>query len=110
MKKTKHFYGDIVSVDEIIVDLDAMDLTGDQKKELVQLAHMNLHTAIVDAVLSELAEGDKKIFLELLARDEHEKIWNHLNEKVEKIEDKITDAGEQVKKELREDIKKVRKN
>ena len=36
-------------------------------------------------------------------------IWQQLNEKVEKIEDKITAAGEQVKKELRQDIRAIRK-
>ncbi len=117
MKKTskqiysenKHFYSSVVDVNEVIVDLDALVLTRNEKKELVELAHLNLHTAIVDAVLSELTDDDKKIFLGLLARDEHEKIWQTLNEKVEKIEDKITATGDQVKKELREDIKKINK-
>ena len=108
MKKTKdHFYSRVIGVDEVIVDLDNLNLTSTEKKELSDLAHLNLHTVIVDAVLSELSSADKKIFLELLARDEHEKIWQHLNEKVENIEDKITTAGEQVKKELRQDIKKT---
>src|SRR3990167_7193576 len=106
-KPTKHFYTTIVNVEEVVNDLDLLNLTKDEKKELAGLAHLNLHTAIVDAVLSELSSADKKIFLELLERDEHEKIWKHLNEKVENIEDKITAAGEQVKKELRQDIKKT---
>ena len=108
-KPTKHFYTTIVNVDEVIAGLDVLDLSNAEKKELTDLAHLNLHTAIIDAVLSELTDADKKIFLELLVRDEHEKIWKHLNEKVENIEDKITTAGEQVKKELRQDIKKTKK-
>lgn len=99
-----------MSVDEIIVDLDGLDLRSHEKKELAKLAHMNLHTAIVDAVLSELTESDKKVFLEHLASEENEKIWVHLNEKVEKIEEKIITAAEQMKRELKADIKKVRKS
>lgn len=110
MKKTKnHFYSSVVDINEVIVELDGLDLNRSEKKELAELAHLNLHTAIVDAVLSELSSVDKKIFLELLAGDEHEKIWQTLNEKVEKIEEKITMAGNQVKKELREDIKNIEK-
>lgn len=107
-KKAGHFYSNIVSVEEVVSDLDLLNLTRGEKKELADLAHLNLHTAIVDAVLSELTDSDKKIFLELLARDEHEKIWKHLNEKVEEIEEKITTAGDQVKKELRGDIKSIK--
>ena len=110
MKKTKnHFYSSVVDINEVIVELDALDLNRSEKKKLAELAHLNLHTAIVDAVLSQLTDSDKKIFLELLAGDEHDKIWQQLNEKVEKIEDKITAAGEQVKKELRQDIRAIRK-
>lgn len=110
MKKvSEHFYSSVVDINEVIVELDGLDLNRSEKKELAELAHLNLHTAIIDAVLSQLTDTDKKIFLELLAGDEHEKIWKHLNEKVEKIEEKITMAGDQVKKELREDINILRK-
>ena len=37
-----------------------------------------------------------------------QKIWRHLNEKAEKIEDKIKDASESIQKELKVDIKKIK--
>lgn len=104
----KHFYSHLIDLDPLIADLDLLDITPGEKKELEELAHVHMHQAIMDSILSELSEADKKKFLELAVHGEDEKIWKHLNSKVEKIEDKITLASEQVKKELREDIKKVR--
>ena len=49
-----------------------------------------------------------KRFLELMAEGRDEKIWEHLNAKVEKIEDKIVIAAKQIKQEMREDIRKVK--
>ncbi len=109
MKTIKHFYSPLIDFDELVEDIENLDLSQKEKAELAELAHLNLHSTILDAVLSELTETDKKNFLELLARGQHDQIWKTLNTKVEGIEDKITNAGKQVKKELREDIKKVRK-
>ena len=51
-KPTKHFYTTIVNVDEVIAGLDVLDLSNAEKKELPDLAHLNLHTSLIDDVLS----------------------------------------------------------
>ena len=100
----KHFYSHLVNIDSLVSDLDTLDLTEKQKKELLEIAHLHMHQTIIDEVLSQLSEEDKKVFLELLASGEDKKIWKHLNEKVEKIEDKISLAAKQVEKELKADV------
>jgi len=108
MRTNKYFYSHLVDLRSIEDELASLDLTKQEKKELLEIAHMNLHGTILDAILSELNEKDKRHFLTLVANGEDEKIWEHLNAKVEKLEEKIRDASEQIKKELKKDIAKVK--
>ncbi|MCR4324454.1 MAG: hypothetical protein NUV69_02080 [Candidatus Curtissbacteria bacterium] len=106
--RKKYFYSHLINLDTLISDLDSLDLKSEEKKELLDIAHMHVHQTIMDSILSELTDVDKKRFLELVLHGEDEKVWGHLNEKVEKIEEKIISASEQIKGELKEDIKKVK--
>lgn len=107
-RRQKYFYSHLVDLEPLFLELETLTLTKPEKKELADLAHMNLHQTVIDAVLSHLNENDKKKFLELLANGEDEKIWEHLNERVEKIEDKITEAAIKTQRELGEDVKKIK--
>ena len=106
--KSKHFYSSLVDLDDLLADLNIIEATEREKEDLGDIARINLHQAIIDRILSELTDSDKKKFLELVASGEEEKIWDHLHSKVEKIEDKIVDAADQLKRELKEDIKKIK--
>lgn len=104
----KHFYSHLVTLDTVVEEIASLNVTGGQKKDLEELAHDHLHETILDAILSELPERDKKIFLANLEYDSHEQVWKHLNEKVDNIEDKIKTAAEKLKHELRDDIRTVK--
>lgn len=109
MKKgQKHFYSELVNLDDLFAELDMLNLADSEKNDLADIARINLHQAIIDKILSELSQADKKKFLELIARGQDDKIWNHLHLKIEKIEEKISDSANQLKRELKEDIKKVK--
>ncbi|MBI2430743.1 MAG: hypothetical protein HYV39_01870 [Candidatus Levybacteria bacterium] len=88
--------------------LGDMDLSQEERLHLVSLVESNLHHTILDAVLSELSEEDKKIFLHHVAHNEHDRVWELLNKKVENIEEKIKNAAESLKKELHKDIEDAR--
>ena len=103
------FYSHLVDLDSLIIALSELDITMEEKQKLEKLAHDQLHNAIVDVILNELAERDKKIFLANLRYETQEKIWKHLNEKVDKIEDKIFKAALDLKNELHKDISEVNK-
>lgn len=105
----KNFYTHLVEVESLVVELDQMDLTDDEKIHLASLIDSNLHHTILDAVLSELPEEEKEKFMQALAEDDHQKIWDHLNSKVDNIEEKIKKAAEDLKRELHEDIKESQK-
>lgn len=101
----KHFYSHIVETDTVLYELHRMEFSEEEKSHLISLVDTSLHHAVLDAILTELSEDDKRIFLTHVAHDEHGKIWNLLNEKVNGVEDKIQKAAEDLKKALYKDIK-----
>ena len=109
MKKLqKHFYSNLIDLDSLESDLDLLTLSKSEKDELLELVHVHVHQTVMGAILNELNDGDKKRFLELMAEGRDEKIWEHLNNKVEKIEDKIKMAADQIKVEMKKDVENVR--
>ena len=107
---TVHFYSKLVTTDSIVEALNELNLSDDQKAHLLGIVENSLHHAILDAILSELSEKDKHIFLEKLDENDSEKIWKFLNEKIDKIEEKIVQTAESLKKELHQDIQDTKGN
>ena len=104
----KHFYSHIVETVSVSLELGDMDLSQEERVHLISLVDANLHHVILDTVLSELSEEDKKIFLSHVAISDHDKIWKLLNEKVKGIEEKIKRAAYDLKTELHKDIKEAK--
>ena len=105
----KHFYSHLIEIDSLTAAFSDMPISQEEKKELLSLIESNIHHTILDLVLSELSEDDKKLFLSHLAEGKHDKTWELLNKKVSGIEAKIQHAADDLTKKLHEDIKKVRK-
>ena len=101
----KHFFSHLVEIDTIHLELEELDLESAQKEEIKKLIEDSLYHTILDAILSELTEEDKKTFLSHIVEDNHDKIWKLLNTKIENIDDKIKQAAEAIKKEIRKDIR-----
>jgi len=89
--------------------IQELDASMDEKKHLEDLAEANLHHTILDTVLNELSEEDKRKFLEHVSTGEHEKLWEHLKEKVEDIEVKVKKTAASFTKELHKDIENAKK-
>lgn len=105
----KQWYTNYIEIESILIELDRMDLSEEERMHLAHLIDSSLHHTILDAVLSQLSEQDKKIFINHLKEDDHSKIWRFLNERVDKIELKIKKAAEDLKEELKKDLKEARK-
>lgn len=105
----KYFYSNLVQTESLIVALNDLELTEEQKIHLIGIIDSSLHHAILDAVLSELSEKDKKTFLEHMTEEDNDKIWKFLSGKIEHIEEKIKKAAEDLKTELHRDIKETKK-
>ena len=63
MKHKKNFYNHLIVIDTIHVGLDTLELTPEEKQELLDLAENNIHHKVIDTVLSELKSQIKKHFL-----------------------------------------------
>lgn len=94
----------------MLVSLDELDLSEKEKKHLAELIDSNLHHTILDAVLSELPDEEKAAFLQHLSAARHDKIWEILNQKVDKIEDKIKQTADEFLQDIRTDIKDARQH
>lgn len=103
------FYSHLIEIESIIVELDKLDLSKEQKLHLTGLIDSSLHHTILDAVLSELTPADKRVFLNHLQEDDQSKVWEFLNEKVDHIEDKIKKVADDLKEELKKDLKEAHK-
>lgn len=106
----KTFYTHLIEIESIIIELDKLDLSVEQKAHLTSLIDSSLHHTVLDVVLSQLNPQDKKIFLSHLQEGEHSKIWQFLNEKVDGVEEKIKKAAEDLKVQLHKDLKETKKN
>lgn len=105
-----HFYTKFISVESIVEELHNLDLSEEERMHLATLIDSSIHHAILDEVLSNLKADDKKLFLKLLAQEqEHEKIMEFLNERVDHIEDKIKKVADDLTKEMHKDIKEAKK-
>lgn len=102
--KTKYFYTSLVEISDITLDLGEIELSPDERVHLISLAHANIHSSVINIVLSNLPDEEKKVFLKNLVSQNHEQTWKHLKDNVSDIEDKIKKSINSVKKELREDI------
>ena len=101
----KHFYSDLIDTSLLSLELAEMDLSREERLELIALIDANTHSVILDAILSELSKEDKKIFLSHVASNNHDKIWELLRTKINNIEEKIKKAADALKDELHKDIK-----
>lgn len=99
-----HFFSHLVEIQSIELAIDDLSMEASEKEEIKKLIHENIYHTVLDAVLSELSEDDKKIFLTHLVSEDNEKIWEFVNSKVENIEEKIKKAAEDIKNELHKDI------
>jgi hypothetical protein len=107
--KQKHFYSHLITLDSLHMELSTLQLDPKEKEELVSIAEVNVHHVVLDSVLSELSEPEKKQFLLHLTKEKHEDIWKLLKEKNINIEEKIKNIVENMLESLNNDIKNVLK-
>jgi hypothetical protein len=100
----KQFYSHLIETDSLTKALHSLELTEEEHKHLEMLIESTIHHEIIDAILSHLSDGDKKVFLKHLASEEHDKVWEHLMDKVDSVEAKIKKAAEDLTKDLHTDI------
>lgn len=107
-KKQNHFYHSIVSMESLRVRLDLFEFSPEERERLMEVAERTLHHSILDLVLSELNEEDRKLFLAHHAAEDHDEVWRLLTGNIKNIEKKIKVTAESVSHKLHKDLKKLK--
>lgn len=106
----KIWYQKIITIEPILQELNEMDLSEEERAHLSALLDSSLHHAILDEILSNLAEEDKKLFLRMLhSNPDNEKLVEFLNEKIDHIEDKVKKVADDLVAEMHQEVKEAKK-
>jgi len=104
----KQFYSHLVDITIIQIKLNDLELAPHEYNELMTLVYTIIHHGVIDDILSELSEDDKKIFLKNLERDHHDSILTHLHDVVVNIEEKIKKTSSVILEELQRDLNEIK--
>ncbi|CAN5236014.1 hypothetical protein BH09PAT2_BH09PAT2_01130 [soil metagenome] len=104
-----HFYSHIIEIDSLHSSLDELGLEVPEKQELIIIVESSIHHVVMDVILTELDEPDKKKFLSHVVSNEHEKVWDLIGYKITDAENKIKKAVNNLKDKLHNDIKETKK-
>lgn len=104
----KHFYTHLIEIDTIYTELETLPIHKHEKDELVEIVHSTIHHVVIDTVLSDLPDEDKKTFLSHIHAEDHDSIWDLLKRKIDNSEGKIKSAVEKIKQEFQQDIDEIR--
>ncbi|MCL4367417.1 hypothetical protein M1563_04600 [Patescibacteria group bacterium] len=105
-----YFYSHLVEIDSVVIELDTLNLSEEQKKHLAQLFDELIFQEVLDLVLSKLAAVDKKEFVEKLAKDRSDKqLMVFAKSKIDSIEDELIEAVKNLTEELLADIQHSKK-
>jgi len=87
-----------------------MDLSDDEKLQLAGLVDSSLHQAILDEVLSNLSDSDKRQFLVYLHTNaDEDKILEFLGSRIEGIEERIKKVSDQLVQKIHQDIEESKR-
>ena len=109
-KNMRFFYHKIIVIEEIVEDLHQMDFSVEEKNHLANLVDTSLHHVILDEILSNLKDNDKRAFLKMISEDpESEKLCEFLNGKIDGVDKKIKKVADDLIKEMKKDILEAKK-
>ncbi len=104
----KYFYGEIIEIESVIIQLDELDLTEEQKLTLSGLVDATIHQTVLDIAFSGLSLPDKRAFAQKVKQNPADKtLLDFLRGKIDNIEEEIIAAVEELKKDLEKDIKEA---
>jgi len=104
----KRFYHHLITIDSIHVALDDLSLTAEEHQELIDIACSSIHHLVIDTILSDLSEEDKKIFLQHMNNEKYNELWRHVKNNIDNVEDKIQKVVEGFLADLHDDIQRTK--
>ncbi len=103
----KTFYAHLVQIEIIEKELNSLDLSENEKNNLMHHVHSSIHYKVLDVILSELPEEQKKEFLEHMQNNRHSKVWELLLKHTQGIEEKIKNVSNLLLLEFAKDVSMI---
>lgn len=104
----RHFYSHIIETDSIVLELETLDISKNEKHHLIEIMESSIHLSVMDSILSELPKEHRKAFLSHVNDKKHEQAWKLIDSTIKDVRNLILKSAGRVKKELLEDIKNLK--
>lgn len=100
------FYDHLVSIHDLHIEFDRLDLPVAERNELMKLADSTIHHEVFDLIMVELPEDRKAVFLEVFSTDPSDPellkmVKTHIPDAEEKIKSRAARVKEELTKEIR---------
>ncbi len=106
----KVFYDHLISLNDILAELDQYNLSHDEKVDIVRTVDTTIHYHVVDAILTHLPKEKHQQFLKSFHRAPHDKKHLlYLKKHKQTIEEEMLRAIKKAKTEILSDLKMVGK-
>lgn len=106
MRKT--FYSHLIEIHQVRIELEDMNMSDLEKAHLEKIFDSSVHTSVIDHILLVLPEEDQDRFLKRAHDEDHDGIWEIL-QNISNIEEIIRTAAHAVRNEFTRDIREQKK-
>lgn len=107
----RHFYTHLLDITTIHAHFDRLHIVGNERRELLEIAHMTIHHAVVGGILDVLKDPQKKNMIVLIEQNApHEHIWTLLRAHVPDPEHTVQQLIGSVIDHLCEDVAGLEKS
>lgn len=101
-----YFYSHLVKMEPLLIKLETLDLSPDQRSHLTSLIDGVIHTHILEFVFTSLDYEDKQIFVQMLTDQvPKDEIFIFLNQRIDNAQNQLYHTIEQLIAEFTQDIK-----
>lgn len=100
----KQFYSHLINIERFEKRIERFDLYENERHEIITIFHETIHHTVVNIILTELDEENKKTFFKRVQQDDHSYLWDDLSKKISKLEEKIKEAKNSIEEEIIKEI------
>ncbi len=109
---SKLFFDHLIEFEEVEIELNGLDISSEEKKELEQLVDSMVHHRVIDRILTHLPRHHHAEFIDRFHKAPYDpKLLSWINQKIEAtVEKHVKDEIKKLKQEILEDIHSSHKN
>lgn len=106
-----YFYSHLVRIEPVLIKLDRLQLSDEQKVHLGEILDSTIYNTVLDLIFSNIGDKDKEAFMQMIGEEkEKELLLEFLNARIDNVEKQIYDTIDQLIQEFNGDIDSLNKN